>query len=58
MGVKFEGSDKLYVLLDGQSSLENSVEVVKALRANYPDDSFGGVMNMRVVVGVSGEGSA
>lgn len=58
VGVKFEGSDKLYVLLDGQSSLENSVEVVKALRANYPDDSFGGVMNMRVVVGVSGEGSA
>ncbi|MFR6055583.1 MAG: hypothetical protein ACLUHK_03110 [Eubacteriales bacterium] len=58
VGVKFEGSDKLYVLLDGQSSLENSVEVVKALRANYPDDSFGGVMNMRVVVGVSGDGSA
>ena len=58
VGVEFSGSNKLYVIADNQTSTDNFVEVAKALRANYPDETFTGTANMRIVVGVSGAGSA
>ena len=56
LGVRFEGNDKLYILSDDKSEIEGTVEIVKALRANYPDETFKGIVNMRVVLGVKGEG--
>ncbi len=58
VGVEFSGSSKLYVIADDQTATENFIEVAKALRANYPDETFTGTANMRVVVGVKGEGIA
>lgn len=58
IGVKFGGSDQLYIVADNQTETDLFVEVVRSLRANYPDMSFSGTATMRIIVGVKGSGVA
>lgn len=58
VGVKFNGDDRLFVIEDNRSELTTTVEIMKGLRANYPDDTFKGIVDMRIVLGVKKEGVA
>ena len=56
VGLRFSGSDKLYILADNKSDKMLTVEIISSLRANYPEETFKGEAALRIVVGVVGDG--
>lgn len=58
VGLRFNGTNKLYLLADNKSDKTLTTEIMSSLRENYPDETFKGEVALRIIVGVIGDGEA